>query len=136
MGAIILLTLCGEAGIVILNILTEHSVTPIFYVTTFIELFVVTWITLYGLNKVRKGTTLFRTLFCLASMLLLLWLGYTVLQAGMQAGISKLNLDILNPSREALKKNLPLVIVGQMVTFVSTVGWGLTDVNANVFEVF
>ena len=135
MGAISVVTLCGEALIVIVCKALARNVSISFYVTTFIELFLVTWITLYGLNKVRKGTTLFRTLFCLISMFFLLWVSYTVMKAGIQAGISKLNLDILNPSWDSLKKNIPIVVVGQIGTFISTVGWGLTDVDVDIFNV-
>ena len=136
MGAIALLTGCIESIVVIVSIFLGHKVPASFYVTAFLELFIATWFTLYGLNKVRKGTKLLRTLFCLVMMMFLMWLSYTLLQGALQAGISKLSLDILNPSWEMLKKNFPIVAISQFIIFVVIAGWGLTDVNANVFDVF
>lgn len=136
MGAIALLTGCIEAIVVIVSIFLGHKVPVSFYVTAFLELFIATWFTLYGLNKVRKGTKLLRTLFCLVMMMFLMWLSYTLLQGALQAGISKLSLDILNPSWEMLKKNFPIVAISQFIIFVVIAGWGLTDVDVNVFEVF
>ena len=135
MGEIAIVAACGEALIIVVCKAFARNVNISFYVTTFIELFLVTYVTLYGLNKVRKGTTLFRTIFCLVSMFFLLWVSYTVLNAGIQAGISKFNLDILNPSWDSLKKNIPIVAIGQFGTFISTVGWGLTKVDVDALNV-
>lgn len=130
MGEIVLVSLCSEAIVALMTIFSGHSVDKIFYVTTFAQFFAVTWLTLFGLNKVRIGTGFVRTLFCLIEMYCLLLMTYVIIKGA----INKLDWAVLNPSWESVKKNQFSVFVGQAMSFANCVGWGLTDIN-NPFNV-
>lgn len=128
MDKIIFLSAIAEA-IVIVATKKGYDGHIAFYVITFVEFVAVTFITLYGLNKVRKGNTLIRTAFCLVSMFVLLLVGYAFMAHLSKTGLSNFGFD-------EIKSHWKSVAGGQGLIFLLATGWGLTDVSADIFNVF
>lgn len=135
MGAIAFISGCEEALYVILLKYFKHDVNLSFYITTYIKIVFVMWFTLYGLNKVRVGTTFLRTMFCLVAMGFFFWLTYSIVENVLSVGISKVSAAVLNPSWDSLKRNLPMILIGEGSAFVMSLGWGITEVDMNPFNV-